>query len=117
MNKEVIYIFVFIISVFISSVSQILLKKSANEIHANKLAEYFNFKVILAYIMFFASTLITIFAYKYIPLSFGPILEFTGCIFVVILGSVFLKEKINRSKLMGMLMIVLGIIVFSLKGV
>jgi small multidrug resistance pump len=116
MSKESAYIFIFISSVFISSVSQILLKKSANATYSNKLKEYLNSKVISAYTMFFASTLITILAYKYIPLSLGPILESTGYIFVSVLGLIFLKERISAKKAIGMAIIILGVIVFSLGG-
>lgn len=116
MNKELNYIFIFIASVLLSSVSQILLKKSANTTYSSKLKEYLNAKVIIAYIMFFISTLITIIAYKFIPLSLGPILESTGYIFVSSLGYLFLKEKINSKKLLGMGIIIVGVIVFSLGG-
>ena len=42
-----------LLSVFISAVSQILLKKSALEEHKSFIFEYLNFKVILAYFLFF----------------------------------------------------------------
>ena len=114
MSKEGQYIFVFITSVFISSVSQIILKKSANITYSNRLQEYLNYRVILAYIMFFGSTLLTIMAYRYIPLALGPILETTGYFFVCILGLIFLKERFNIKKFFGILIIILGIIVFSI---
>lgn len=114
MNREILYIIIFITSVFISSISQILLKKSANSSYSSRLKEYVNFKVIIAYAMFFASTLLTIVAYRVIPLSLGPILESTGYIFVSILGMLFLNEKIKVKKLIGMIIIILGIILFSI---
>ena len=115
MNKEIIYIIIFIASVFISSLSQILLKKSANVNYTNKLKEYLNIRVVFAYFLFFVSTLITIYAYKGVPLSSGPILEATGYIFVNILGFVILNEKLNKRKLLGMVLIILGIIIYSIK--
>lgn len=114
MNNEILYIFVFIASVFISSVSQILLKKSANTIYKNKIREYVNYKVIFSYFLFILSTLITLYAYKVVPLSLGPILESTGYIFVTILGVIILDEKINKKKLVGMIIIMVGIVVYSL---
>lgn len=107
------YIIIFLFSVFISSVSQIILKKSANEEHKNALQEYLNVKVILAYGMFFLSSLITILAYKYVPLSMGPILESSGYIFVAVLGYIFLKEHVGKRKLLGLCCIFVGIIIFS----
>lgn len=114
MTNRMPFILLFIISVFISSVSQVLLKKSTLKKYSSKIKEYLNVTVIVAYAMFFGATLITVMAYKFIPLSIGPILESTGYIFVTILGAICLKEKISRKKLMGMGVIMLGIIVFSL---
>ena len=42
------YILLFLGSVFLSSVSQVILKKSAMEPHENKLKEYLTIKVIIA---------------------------------------------------------------------
>lgn len=108
------YIIVFIISVFVSSVSQIMLKKSANRVYENKLREYLNLTVIVAYGFFFLSSLLTVLAYKNVPLSLGPILESSGYIWVSLLGLIILKEKINKQKWLGLFLIVLGIVVFNL---
>ena len=108
MNK---YIIIFLFSVFISSISQILLKKSANIHYENRIREYLNIRVIIAYGIFFTSSLITIVAYKGVPLSLGPILESTGYIWVAILGRICLKEKIEKRKLSGLLLIILGVAV------
>lgn len=51
-------------------------------------------------------------AYQWIPLSIGPVLESTGYIFVSVLGYIFLKEKMGRKKMFGMLMILIGILIF-----
>lgn len=109
MSNEIKYMLVFVCSVFISSISQVLLKKSANKTYQNKWKEYLNPLVILAYGMFFGATLITVIAYKFVPLSIGPILEATGYIFVVILSYFILKEKIGKRKFLGMLCIIAGI--------
>lgn len=108
------YIILFLSAVFISSVSQIMLKKSANRTYENKLKEYMNPWVIIAYGLFFGATLVTVIAYKYIPLSLGPILESSGYFFVTILGMIFLKEKVGKKKAMGLLIILAGIIIFNL---
>lgn len=108
------YIILFLCSVFVSSISQIMLKKSANKTYDNALKEYLNPWVIIAYGLFFASTLITVTAYKYVPLSLGPILESSGYFFVTILGMIFLKEKVGKKKAIGLLVILCGIIIFNL---
>lgn len=107
------YIIIFLFSVFISSISQTILKKSANEKHESALAEYLNVKVVLAYGLFFLSNLITIFALKYVPLSMGSILESSGYIFITILGYVFLKEHVGRRKRIGLCCILIGIVIYG----
>ena len=109
---------IYILGVFVSSIAQILLKKSANIERENKLKEYLNFKTIFAYGIFFGATLCTLFAYKFIPLTMGTILETTGYIFVTILSYFLLKEKITKKKLIGLVIIIIGVLIFSiwLKG-
>lgn len=101
-------------SVFISSVSQILLKKAADKIYKNPLMEYINPLVAIAYAMFFCSIFLTMFALKKLPLSMSPILESTGYLFVSVLGYIFLKEKFGKKKIAGLFLILVGIAVFSL---
>ena len=105
---------VLLISVMISSVSQILLKKAANSSYRNPLMEYLNPLVIGAYAMFFGSVILTMIALKYVPLSMSPILESTGYIFVSVLGYLFLKERFSRRKLLGFALILCGIVIFNL---
>ena len=107
---------VFLCSVLISSISQILLKKSADKTYDSRLKEYLNPLVIIAYGMFFCSMMITMYCYKYVDVSAGPIFESAGYIFVGVLGYIFLKEKFTAKKIIGMLLIMIGIVVFSFGG-
>ena len=116
MNNYLLYSIIFLISVFVASASQILLKKSAGRSYTSKIKEYLNPMVIVAYILFFLSMLITMFAYKYVPLSMGPVLETTGYVYIAVLSYIFLKEKLSRKKLIGMITIILGILLFSFGG-
>ena len=101
-------------SVFISSVSQILLKKAADKTYKDHIREYINPLVIFAYGMFFCSVILTMLALRNIPLSMQPILESAGYIFVTVMGYFFLKERIEKKKLAGIGLILLGILIFSL---
>lgn len=101
--------------VFIASVAQILLKKSARIQREKMLQDYLNRLVLVGYIILFASMCVAIIAYKEVPLKFGAIIESLGYVFVMLLSAVFLKEKITRRKLIGNLIIILGVIVFSLQ--
>ena len=115
MTREMIpYLLIGFFSVFISSVSQTLLKKASMKEHKNIIGEYLNFPVIFAYGLFFASTLLTMLAYKKLPLSMSPAFESSSYIFVTIFGVTLFKEKITRKKLLALAMILGGIIIFTL---
>ena len=114
MDKVLIYSNIMVFSVFISSISQIILKKSTMKEHKNTLGEYLNSYVIIAYAIFFSSTLITIYALKYVPLSMAPIIESTGYIFILVLSRIFLNEKISKKKFFGIITILVGICIFSI---
>ena len=107
------YYLLFISSVFIASVSQTMLKHSANKKHESGLREYLNPIVAGAYFLFVCSTVMTTLAYSYVPLSMGPIIESCGYFFVAILGYFFLKEKLSFRRIMGLIVIFIGIIVFN----
>lgn len=108
------YICIFLLSVFIASISQILLKKSAEKQYENKLKEYLNPSVIIAYGMFFGSSLVTVIAYKGVPLSMGPILEASGYFWVAMLSWILLGEKLKKKKAVGLLIIIIGIIIYAI---
>lgn len=114
MNKVLIYSGIYLLGVIISSFAQILLKKAANVKHDSKIKEYLNFKTIFAYSIFFGATLCSVLAYKYVPLSMGPILGTVEYVFVAVLSFLLLKEKIGKKKLIGLITIIFGVLVFSL---
>ncbi len=72
--------------------------------------------MITAYAMFFASTIITVFAYKYVPLSLGPVLESAGYVFVAVLSYFILKERLTKKQIIGMVLIIAGVLVVSFGG-
>src|SRR3712207_4401232 len=105
------YSAVLLISVFISSISQVMLKKSALKSYDSTLREYLNPLVIFAYVLFVGTTLLSVFAYRGIPLSMGPVLESTGYIYVTIFGVLIFKEHMTRGKWAALILIIAGIIV------
>ncbi|MBR6400134.1 MAG: EamA family transporter [Firmicutes bacterium] len=102
------------LGVFISSISQVMLKLSAQKQYDNKIKEYLNPLVIGGYAIFFAATLMSILAYKSIPLSMGGIIEATGYIYITLWGVSIFREKINKGKLAALALIISGIIIYSL---
>jgi len=115
MNKRLIFALIYIAGVIVSAVAQILLKKSAGKEYESKIREYLNPYVIISYAIFFGATFCTIFAYKEIPLSLGPILAASEYIFVAVLSRLILKEHINLKKFIGLSVIIAGIITYSLQ--
>ncbi len=105
---------IFLGSVLVASISQIMLKKSAGRKYDKWIDEYLNFRVIFAYGLFFLSSLLTVYAYKFVPLSLGPVLEASGYVFVSVMGYFILKEKIGKRKFLGLVVIIAGIVIFNL---
>ncbi len=106
------YIILLILAVLVSSISQIILKKSASKTYTSIFKEYFNIYVITGYGLMVISTILVILGLKGVPYKNEPIIESLGYIFVMILSNIILKEKITRKKLIGNLLIFLGIIVY-----
>ena len=104
----------FLFSVLVSSISQIILKKSADKKYDTQLKEYLNPHVIGAYSFFILSTDLTTLVYRGVPLSLGPVLESTGYVYVAILSVLVLKEKMTGKKLLGNILIIIGILVCAL---
>lgn len=114
LNSFYFYCGVFILGVLVSSSAQIVLKKTAVKEHDSIIKEYLNAPVICSYAVFFGATFCTVYAYKGIPLSLGPILESTQYLFVTVLSYIFLKEKITKRRLLGIAVILCGVLVCSL---
>lgn len=111
-----IYILLILIGTFISAISQVMLKIEADKPHATRLQEYLNPLVIIAYIIFVGTTFLSIFAYRGIPLSMGPLLEATSYIYITVFGVKIFGEKVNRGKGAALFLIISGIAVYSLFG-
>ena len=114
MSKIFLFSGIYLIGVIISAFSQVLLKKSANTEDGNFIKQYLNLKVISAYIIFFLATFLSIYAYKVIPVTLGAILGTLEYGLVAILSYIFFKEKLSTKQIIGILLIIIGIIVYSI---
>ena len=113
MSELTLYSLLIVLSTFISSLSQIMLKKSAEKTYPTKLGEYLNPLVITAYGIFFLCTLLSMYALKVVPLTRAPILESTGYIFVTVLSFLFFRERLTRKQYFGIALVIIGIVVFT----
>ena len=105
-----------LLGVFVSAISQVMLKKAAVREYSSPVQEYLNPLVIFAYAIFVGTTFLSILAYRGIPLSLGPVLEATSYIYVTFFGVVIFKEKLNRKKILALFCILSGILVYSFWG-
>lgn len=115
-NKELAYSLFLLVGVFLSSISQVMLKKAALKKHDSAIKEYLNPLVIFAYVIFVGTTFLSILAYKGINISMGPILEATSYIYVTFWGVKIFGEKINKLKILALALIIVGIIIFATMG-
>lgn len=115
MDREMLpYILVLMTGVFVSAVSQVMLKKAALKTYDSPIKEYLNPMVIIAYMLFFGTTFLSVLAYKGIPLSMGPIIEATSYIYVTFFGVKIFHEKMNGKKYLALGLIIAGIVVYSM---
>lgn len=108
------YLIIYLLSIFLSSISQVLLKKAALKEHKNFISEYTDLRVIGGYFLFIMCTFLTMIAYKGVPLNFGPVIEATGYIYITFFGVVIFKEKLNFRKMISLFLVVIGIIIFAM---
>jgi len=111
MNRLMFFSCIMLLSVFISSISQMLLKKSSQREYSSHIKEYLNPLVIIAYTIFFCCTLISMYALKVVPLIFAPMIEASGYIFVTVFSNVFFKETFTKRQKLGMTLIIAGILI------
>ena len=117
MNKQMIlHAAIMIAGVFIASVAQVLLKKEAMIPHENRIKEYLNWRVILAYSMMLVSTLFTVRALRVIPVSMGSVLDSFGYIFITFFGCMTFRERITKERIAALILIISGIIVYGIAG-
>lgn len=108
------YIAILIFSVFISAFSQVLLKKSALKTYDSFIKEYLNFYVVPAYAIYFLAVFLDLLALRKVPVSFVPVAEASSYVFVLLFGKIFFKENFSKMKILAMILILTGIIVFVL---
>lgn len=116
------YYLIAIFSVILSSFSQILLKKAAMQSRSNSqerqkfafLSEYIHPLVLLGYGITAFCMLMTVFAFRGIPYKAGPALEALCYVYIMVLSRIFLGETITKKRLIGNLIICIGVLIFNI---
>ncbi len=104
-------VLIYLITPLISAVSQLLLKRAADNPKYMGIRFYLNPLVILAYALFFGCMLLNVVALQTLDLTVASVLEASGFLYVMVLGWLFLKEKITPRKLIGNVLIIAGIVI------
>lgn len=112
---KIVSVIAMVFGVFISSCTQIILKKTANKKHSG-IKQYLNKSVIIANTVFFVANIMTLIAYRYIQLSTGVLIGALSYVFVPILGYIFLKEKFTKNMAIGTVFIISGVVVCAIGG-
>lgn len=105
---------IFECTIIVSAALQIPLKKTAQNPKYHGLRAYLNPIVIAVYASFFAITFITTYLYQYVDLTLSTLLYKTEYLFIAFFSIVFLKEKFSKRKLLGFVIVVCGVVVYSL---
>lgn len=108
---------VMLFGVLIADFSQIMLKKAADRSYDKWWKQYLNPLVICAYAILGLSFICSFLALRgdILPLSMAPLWNAAGYFFVTGFAFLFLKERPNKKKLIGLCILIVGIILFSLQ--
>lgn len=99
---------------FFTAISQVLLKQSAGKTYRNPLFEYLNWRVLLAYCLFFGILLVNTYAYTKVDMKYGAVIDTFSYVFVMLLSRFLLKERFTRGKVIGNLLIIAGVFIYTL---
>ncbi len=100
-----------IAAVIIAAVSQVLLKKEANNKHETFIGKFMNAKVILAYILLFGSLFLNTVALRNMELTVLPCITASSFIWILLFSYIYLGERPGKNKIIGSLIIAAGIII------
>ena len=103
-------VLIYLITPLLSAISQLILKKAADNPKYTGIRTYLNLPVIGAYALFFGCMLLNVLALRTLDLTVASVLEASGYLYVMVLSVLILKEKLTRRHLIGNLLIVLGIV-------
>ena len=110
-NMAIIYVALVVATV---SVSQVLLKIGANKsIGKGVVAPYTNHYTILAYFLYLINTVLGVYALKNIELSLFYAVTSLKFLVIFVLSIVFLKEKVSKLKVVAVLLIFAGVLIFN----
>lgn len=109
-----VFMLLLFIGTFFTAFSQLLLKQSANQEYRHPIYEYLNWRVILAYAIFVAVLVNNTVAFTHVDMKYGSVIDTFSYVFVLLLSHFVLKEGFNKGKVIGNLIIICGILIYTL---
>ena len=108
------YMLILFATTFFTALSQVLMKQSAQMEHRSWIYEYLNWRVILAYGIAFTVLMVNTYAYTEVEIKYASIIDAFSYVNVMLFSYLLLKEKFNRTQLIGNLIIIAGILTYTL---
>ena len=108
--NDIFYYLLIPVSALITASSQILLKISAQRQHKDFIHEY----LIISYAFYFLVVFLNIFIYTKVDYRFSVVLNSLSTVFVAVFSNLILKERFTRRRILGNILIVLGIVCFTI---
>lgn len=99
---------------FFTAFSQVLMKQSADKEHKGWIYEYLNWRVILAYGIAFGVLLVNTYAYTEVEIKYASIIDAFSYVNVMVFSYLLLKEQFTKKQLLGNLIIIAGILIYTL---
>lgn len=106
------YYFGVVLTAFASAISQILLNISARKKYKKSIQEYLNPWVITSYGILVLVLIANVYLLGFMNLKEENAVAASTYVFVLILSRIFLKEKITWKKVLGNVLIIVGILIF-----
>jgi small multidrug resistance pump len=107
-----IYYILTLVIVILTSVAHLFLKKGSVVAVESNRKMYLHPLSLTSYLIFAIAALLSIFAMKGLDLKVFFALTSLTYICIPVLSFVFLKESVTRNKLMGIVIITLGVVIF-----
>lgn len=108
------YFMILVVATVFSAFSQVLLKQSARREYRSWIYEYLNWRVITAYGISFAVLFANTYAYTVVDMRYGPVIDTFTYVFVMIFSFALLKEHFTKGQLIGNLVIISGVLIYTL---
>ena len=108
------YMLILFATTFFTAISQVLMKQSAQIEHKSWIYEYRNWRVIFAYGIAFTVLMVNTYAYTEVDIKYASIIDSFSYVNVMLFSYLLLKEKFTRMQLIGNLIIIAGILIYTL---